>query len=363
MTPPQEHQSQAITAALIATLAIHAIVAAGVLWGGWLKTASLPAPHQKQYRLATLDLSQPPPPPEPQNPTKKPNIFAPVPPEAATPEPPKKETPFYSNKNSQATQTESVVAPDNKPKLNSDDTPPPGTIQTPSPTSLQPKPQPPAQPTTGIPSSPKPSASAASLHGSTKLTPSPISPVTPIAPVSPRPTAIRSKEGLPKAAVGHSNNQLPAPPKSNGATGLLPTFPDGPKAPTLQQAKSGLGSRNMNTNDTGAARTGAPALDVRLTGYGDYDARFFAAISIAWRKQIKDRSWVASTVKVDFNLHSNGRIDNVHIHDTEAASILQFFCREAIEQPAPFEPWSNEMRDQLGPGPRRCRITFNYLVR
>ena len=45
-------------------------------------------------------------------------------------------------------------------------------------------------------------------------------------------------------------------------------------------------------DDAGTARTGAPALDVRLTGYGDYDARFFAAISIAWRKHIKDRSWL-----------------------------------------------------------------------
>ena len=360
MPPPQEHQSHAITAALIATLSIHATVAAGVLWGGWLKTASFPAASKKEYQLVTLDLSQTPPPPEPLKRPTKPNIFVPVPPEAVTPEPPPKETPFYSNKNSQATQPEPVASPDKNPKLKGEHNTPPGTIRTPSPTSLQPKPKPTSQPNAGKPSSPKPSASATSFQGNIKIKPTPITSIT---PASPRPAAIRSNQGLQKASVSHHNNQLPAPAKPNGAAGLLPTFPDGPKAPSLQQAKSGLGSRKMNTDEAGTARTGAPALDVRLTGYGDYDARFFAAISIAWRKQIKDRSWVASTVKVDFNLHSNGRIDNVQIRDTRAASILQFFCREAIEQPAPFEPWSNDMRTQLGPGPRRCRITFNYLIR
>ena len=360
MNPSPEHQSHAVTAALITTLVIHATVAAGVLWGGWLKTVSFPAAPKKEYQLVTLDLSQPPPTLAPEEPPKKPNIFVPVPPEAATPEPPKKETPFYSNKNSQAAQPEPVTTPDNKPKLNGDTTTSPGTINVPNPTSLQTKPQPASQPSAGKPSQPRLQTPAPSPSSGSHSRPPPITPIT---PASPRPPANLPKQGLQKAAANHANNQLYAPTKLSGTAGLLPTFQDGPKAPTLQQAKSGLGTRNMKTDNAGTARTGAPALDVRLTGYGDYDARFFAAISIAWRKQIKDRSWVASTVKVDFNLHADGRIDNVQIHDTRAASILQFFCREAIEQPAPFEPWSNEMRTQLGPGPRRCRITFNYLVR
>lgn len=360
MNPTQEHQSHAITAALIATLVIHATVAAGVLWGGWLKTVSFPSAPKKEYQLVTLDLSQPPPTLTPEEPPIKPNIFVPVPPEAATPEPPKKETPFYSNKNSQAAQPEAVTTPDNKPKLNGETTTSSGTINAPNPTSLQTKPQPASQPSAGAPSQPRPQTSVLSPSSGSHTRPIPITPIT---PASPRPPANLPKQGLQKATANHPNNQLPAPTKPSGTAGLLPTFQDGPKAPTLQQAKSGLGSRNMKTDNAGTARTGAPALDVRLTGYGDYDARFFAAISIAWRKQIKDRSWAASTVKMDFNLHADGRIDNVQIHDTRAASILQFFCREAIEQPAPFEPWSNEMRTQLGPGPRRCRITFNYLVR
>ena len=93
MNPPQEHQSHAITAALITTLVIHATVAAGVLWGGWLKTVSFPATPKKEYQLVTLDLSQPPPTLAPEEPPQKPNIFVPVPPEAATPEPPKKAGP------------------------------------------------------------------------------------------------------------------------------------------------------------------------------------------------------------------------------------------------------------------------------
>ena len=89
MPPHQEHQSHAITAALIATLVIHATVAAGVLWGGWLEAVSFPATPKKEYQLVTLDLSQPPHTLTPEEPPKKPNIFVPVPHEAATPEPPK----------------------------------------------------------------------------------------------------------------------------------------------------------------------------------------------------------------------------------------------------------------------------------
>ncbi|MDG2215146.1 MAG: hypothetical protein P8M70_15075 [Verrucomicrobiota bacterium] len=113
----------------------------------------------------------------------------------------------------------------------------------------------------------------------------------------------------------------------------------------------------------GVTQQGPAALDVRLTGYGDYDARMFSAISIAWRKQINGRDWSTSKVIVYFNLFHDGRIEDLTVRETKAATLLQYFCREAIDGPAPFEPWTKNMRKELGNGPRRCRITFNYLVR
>jgi len=149
----------------------------------------------------------------------------------------------------------------------------------------------------------------------------------------------------------------------NESKGDVQSFYQGDKLYKIQHNQPDSGNSGIGQLHPDVSRPGAPSLDIRLTGFGGYDARFFAAISISWKKLIKDRSWAASTVKVDFNLYPDGRIDNLKIHDTTAASILQFFCREAISQPAPYEAWSKEMREQLGPGPRRCRITFNYLVR
>ena len=346
--------------ALMATVVIHATVVAGVIWGGWLETASFQGLSKPETRLVTVRIPTPPPPqskPPKPKPPRKPNIFVPVPKELATPNPPKKETPLYSNKNAQAAQPVSTP----QPKLNGEQATAPSPISPTKPISLQSNPQPATQPITGQPALQSFGMEAKANEG-TRSKPIPIAPSAPVAAL-PLPAPAEHFEGLKKIEFSGNATRKAADRPISSAADLLPTFPGSPQAPTLQQAKSGLGSRNMDQQNAGTARLGAPSLDVRLTGYGDYDARFFAAISIAWRKQIKNRSWVASTVKVDFNLHADGRIDEVQIHDTTAASILQFFCREAIEQPAPFESWSNEMRAQLGPGPRRCRITFNYLVR
>jgi hypothetical protein len=327
------------SAALMATLVIHASIIVGVIWGGWLDVSKISPAAKSEHRLITVDLSTKLP-----NKSREPeNQFVPVSPETRTKERPKKETPYYSNANSIASNPNVPEKARDTPRIKEGVAMAPGSFNspTPAPTALR-----------ATRSQPNLSPSGASA----KAKPTLLKPNFD----SFKPASITGKQIDP---ISSEQNRIPHPPitrKQN--TSLLPNLPEGPKAPTLREAKAGLGNRSMKQAG-GAARQGPAALDVRLTGYGDYDARMFSAISIAWFRQIKLRSWSASKVIVCFNLFHDGRIEDLTILETKSATILKYFCREAIEGPAPFEPWTKNMRKELGNGPRRCRITFNYLVR
>ncbi len=330
------------SAALAATLVIHASIIAGVVWGGWLDVARITPAAKPEHRLITVNLSTKP----PKKSREPENQFVPVSPETRTKERPKKRTPYYSNANSIASNPNPPEKARDTPRIKEGVAMAPGSFNspTPAPTALR-----------AARSQPNLSPSGASA----KAKPTLLKPNFD----SFKPAPITGKQISRINLSTSRQNSVPLPAtKQNQNTSLLPNLPEGPEAPTLQEAKAGLGNRSMKQAG-GVARQGPAALDVRLTGYGDYDARFFAAISIAWRKQIKNRTWSPSQVIVDFSLFHDGRIEDLTVRETKSATILQYFCREAIQQPAPFEPWTEAMRKELGNGPRRCRITFNYLVR
>lgn len=335
-----------VTMALTATFVIHASVVAGIIWGGWLNVATGTSPVKPEHRLVTIKLTTK----QETIPVENKNQFTPVNPETRSITPPEKKTPFYSNANSIAANTETLKRFKDTPRIKNGDSIAPGTvyspISTPSATRLIPRPNinPLQRPKLNqISTDTKPHTPSININS--------LDPASTLKPTTDLATTLHLSKKSSKPAV-RSNNKSP----------LLPNLPDMPKGPTLSEAKAGLGSRSMS-QEGGVIKKGGPALDVRLTGFGDYDSRFFAAISIAWRKQIKDRSWTPSRVVVDFNLYHDGKINNLVVRETNAAAVLQYYCREAIQRPAPFEPWTDDMRRQLGKGPRHCRISFNYLVR
>ena len=324
--------------AMAATFVIHASVFAGVMWGGWLNVVKGSVPANPGHRLVTINLTVNTEPPLPE--TK--NQFVPVNPEKKSETPPEDKTPFYSNSNSIAANPEVPVRPKNAPRIKEGAPTTSGNMDKHilAPSISTPLIEPDMQ------NSPKPNLRQP-FTAAARTTTQPLKQnINDFDPASIMKPIFRPASGKAKTT---SNTKSP----------LLPKLPE---APTLSEAKAGLGSRSMK-QDRGTARKGAPALDVRLTGFGDYDARFFAAISIAWRKQIKNQTWTSSQVVVDFNLYHDGKIDSLTIREPTAATILQYYCREAIRRPSPFEPWSKNMRQRLGNGPRHCRITFNYLVR
>ena len=340
MNPDASTKSESkknIAMASVATLVIHASVVAGITWGGWLNVTTSSSIAKPKQRLVSIDLSS--------KSAKVENFFVPVNHEISAEKPPHKKTPFYSNANSIAANPETSSKFKDTPRIEDGDSLSPGTIHSPvqGPSATTPGNQP------NINQLVQPKSQQA-------IPPAVEKNETPI------PHTLRSEKDAQDILPAIEVNQFTSKPKEivNTKSILIPQLPA--LGPTLSEAKGGLGTRSRK-QDGGVTRKGPQALDVRLTGFGDYDARFFAAISIAWRKQITGRSWTPARVTVDFELYHDGRINKLVVRDTNAPVILQYYCREAIQGIAPFEHWTEEMRQHLGKGPRHCRITFNYLVR
>ena len=322
--------------ALLATFVIHASIAAGIKWGGWLNVSTTFSPAEKKHRLVTVNLSTG----KDVWSSKIENEFVPISPEIISP--PEKKTKFYSNANSIAANPETQTTFKGTPRIKHGNSHALEAMQRPI----------------SLLEDTKPYVNLYAGHAAAKQSPK-------IYPDHKSPYATSVLSDTQGTLSTRHLTKMTAKPKANTNTKsahLLPTLPDLPNAPTFSDARKGLGRRNLK-EEGGVMRKGAPALDIRLTGFGDYDARFFAAISIAWRNQIRDRSWRPSLVIIDFNLYHDGKIDGLVIRETSALPILKYYCSEAIRRPAPFESWSKEMKEKLGKGPRHCRISFNYLVK
>ena len=371
-------------AALAVTLAVHIALAAGIIWGGWMETHSMGFNPKPREVLITVDMSdtfatQPntavipaeqkeEKKPEPEKPKKiqNPNILVPVNPESTTPDPPKKTTPFYSNANTKAANEKRDKTNRQQPFIDGKNELFPGTFNNNN-SSLNPIPKSathPAQTATA----PRPMPRAQLLPQETVKIPHEQVPLD----QGTLPQARGEQATLTYAPQPNDTLGDPLPLQEGTANNsFLPTLPEGPekaKAPTIAEQKrrleaGRLASRKMK-QPGGVARIGVPALDVRLTGYGDYDARFAQSVRLAWLRFRDKPGWFhPGKVVVDFKLHHDGTISELAVQHNLATVRQGFFCKEALAGPAPFEKWTEPMRREIGSDVRACRFSFHYLIR
>ena len=115
--------------------------------------------------------------------------------------------------------------------------------------------------------------------------------------------------------------------------------------------------------DAGVQQRGSTAFDVKATGFGAYDRAFIDAVSSRWYALLDSMSYEGyrqGHVKIEFSLNYNGRITDLKIIENTVTESLSLLCRKAIEDPAPFEPWSREMRQAVAEDQRRITFTFYY---
>ena len=318
--------------ALAVTLAIHLSLAAGVLWGGWLETGATGAPAQPREVLVLVNLSSRV--PEPGK-IKEKNSFVPIDLKTATPEPPKENTPLYSNANSPAAPEKPARTEQPRPFFDGQNDLFPGSFN---------------QPTTLL----NPAPTAAQTPQPHKTSPNPAA-VVPAEPASAPPQtgefAALNEPLEPADVLGK-----PIPLETNT------TLPVPPRAPTLAEADM-QASRKMKPGG-GVTLKGSPSPGVRLTGYGDYDARFVDEVRLAWLRYRAKPGWFdPGKVVIDFKLHHNGAITDLVVRGNPANPLQDYYCRQALAIPAPFTKWSETMRREIGADFRQCRFSFHYLHR
>ncbi len=149
-------------------------------------------------------------------------------------------------------------------------------------------------------------------------------------------------------AVSDNGTAAAAPPHERPRTLAQVRERAGAPGPRMQQR----GGVNRLESDS--------SLDAMKTVYGDYDRDFIDAVRERWFELLKDRQDnVAGRVVLEFNLHADGRITDMKMQFTDVNDLLSLLCQQAVEDPAPFKRWPQEMRREIS-DPRQIRFTFYY---
>jgi hypothetical protein len=197
-------------------------------------------------------------------------------------------------------------------------------------------------------------------------------PLQPSAPPAPAPRPDDPLLPKPKGDGGSKPGDLAslkpgdARPKSettvDSATGTaLIKNTERPRTLAAARQQAMLAGQTMK-QEGGIQNRGRLALDTKATPFGTYDANLIAAVQAKWYQILDQQPFTQrhGTVTVEFKLHHDGRISDLVISRNEVGDILGMFCWNAIEEPAPYAKWPDDMRRAIGANTREIRFTFYY---
>ncbi len=140
-----------------------------------------------------------------------------------------------------------------------------------------------------------------------------------------------------------------------------------PRPRPLQQALAQKANRlpGVQMRQEGGAHQHAlaPLFDVKLTGFGEYDARFYEAVCQRWFDLLDSQSFAqdrTGKVTLRFHLNYDGTVTGMEVEENTVGELLSLVCRDAIEESAPFAPWPSDMRRMVGQNYREITFTFYY---
>jgi hypothetical protein len=105
-----------------------------------------------------------------------------------------------------------------------------------------------------------------------------------------------------------------------------------------------------------------PKNNVKLTGFGDYDAKLVDAITHRWYALLDSQRFAldrTGKVVLHFRLHYDGTVTDMTVTQNTVGDLLGYVCQEAINDPAPFAKWPNDMRFKLGDS-QDIQFSFYY---
>ena len=132
---------------------------------------------------------------------------------------------------------------------------------------------------------------------------------------------------------------------------------------TLADARARKQIVGEKMKQEGGVRTrGHVALDAVATPFGSYDAAFIAAVQQRWYDLLDSHPFTQRSGKVVlvFRLHPDGRITELNMTDNEVGELLALICQRAINDPAPYGKWPDDMRRMVEKPYREVKFTFYY---
>ncbi|HEV2330888.1 MAG TPA: hypothetical protein VGY56_19075 [Verrucomicrobiae bacterium] len=139
-----------------------------------------------------------------------------------------------------------------------------------------------------------------------------------------------------------------------------------PRPRTLKEAYQQMAARfpGMTMKEDGGAEQKArvPSLSVKVTGFGDYDARFIETVSHNWWNLLDSRQFAmdrTGKVVLLFRLNYDGSISQMQVAENTVGELLGYVCEKAVLDGAPYERWTEDMRLKLGDY-TDVQFTFDY---
>ncbi len=341
-------ESSRLVWAFVISLGLHLLFFASYEIGasfGWWQRLELPAWMQRHGKLAQVltekqRLHKPPPD------SQIPMVFVEVSPEQATLKAPK-EAKFYSNKNSLAGNPHTEKDLD-VPQITGVQTKEIKTENVPHQkkfTPLQPLP----------PSKPKATPPEITKTEPPKEQPSKTKP--------PKPE--ESKPVLPKLEqpLGDLAMVNPQPPPQETAHGEQPHTPPRTVREALAQRHPDLTPGRKMRQEGGVKHyLELGSLDAKGSQLGEYDQQLIAAIKEHWYDLLDQHAYASDRrgkVVLQFSLHADGSVTDLHIAENTVGVVLGELCRRAVWDPSPFAKWPANMRAMMG-DTRNVQFTFYY---
>ncbi|MFM1767816.1 MAG: hypothetical protein RJA22_345 [Verrucomicrobiota bacterium] len=327
-----------LAAALVLSVVIHLSIFGFYRVGkklGWLDQHPTWLTRLTQKILAAKPRSLPlvvkPPAPAAPKPREIPLTFVEVDPATVTPDAPQ-DAKYYSSQNTRASNPDATKATDT-PKMDGKQTQVVRVMENerPLPFPLQPSAPPTPAPRPEDPLLPKPKGDDAAKPGDL--------------------ASLKTGDPRPKSETTVD---------SAAGTALIKTT-DRPRTLAAARQQAMLAGQPLK-QEGGTQRRGRLALDTKATPFGTYDANFIAAVQARWYQILDQQSFTQrhGSVTIEFKLHHDGRISELVITRNEVGDILGMFCWNAIEEPAPYAKWPDDMRRAIGANTREIRFTFYY---
>jgi hypothetical protein len=188
---------------------------------------------------------------------------------------------------------------------------------------------------------------------------------TPLQPTPPQPQSKEPQQEAKAAPTEKPGDLAMAKPDPNPVKDEGQEKRKRPK--TVQEAKarlqdSRLAGEKMRQDGGVERRREVASLDTKATAFGDYDYLLVLAIQQCWYRLLDEQRYASDyrgKVVLQFRLHYDGSITDLHVAENTAGSIPGLLCETAVDKPKPYEKFSADMRRVVG-DIRNIQFTFYY---